>query len=72
MFERWKRRRFKQKLEAAIRKLDRDRREAIYRLPDDIIIEGLESGYQHTENRVRHTVDLLSISALLHICLRTE
>lgn len=72
MFERWKRKRFQQRLEAALTRLDRDRRDAIRRLPDDIIIEGLESGYQHSGNKVRHTVDLLVISALLHTCLRTE
>ena len=72
MFERWKRRRFKQKLEAAIAKLDRDRREANYRLPDGIIIEGLESGYQHSGNKVKHTVGLLTTSAWIHNCLSTE
>ena len=72
MFEQWKRRQFKLKMESAIAKLDRDRREAIYSLPDDIIIEGLASGYQHTENKVKHTIDILSTSALLHTYNRTE
>jgi hypothetical protein len=66
MFRRRKRNRFKQQLEAAIANLDRERRSAINRLPDDIILRWLESGYQHTGNKVQHTIDLLSTSALQH------
>jgi len=60
MFEQWKRRRFMQKVEEAIAKLDRDRRMAIYSLPNDILVGGLADGYQHTGNNVKRTVDLLA------------
>ena len=72
MLEQWKRKRFKQQLEAAIAKLDRERRRAINRLPDDVILRRLESGYQHTGNKVNHTIDLLCTSALLHPYLTTD
>lgn len=71
MFEKWKRRRFKKKVLATVAKLDRSRREAICKLPDNIIIEGLECGYQHTEYKVNHTIDILLISAWLHTYHRT-
>ncbi len=72
MLEQWKRKRFKQRLETAIAKLDRERRRAIARLPDDVILLRLESGYRHTGDKVKHTVDLLSTSALLHPYLSTD
>lgn len=66
MIDRWKRRRFIQKVEGAIANLDRDRRLAIYSLPEDVLAERLEQGYQLTGDKVKHTVDLLSNSAELH------
>lgn len=72
MFEQWKRRRFRQKVEAAIEKLDRDRREAIYTLPDDMLIDGLETGYQQSGDKVKLTIDLLSASAELSSSFRSE
>jgi hypothetical protein len=65
LFESWKRKRFIQRVEGAIANLDRDRRLAIYRLPEDILAEGLEQGYQATGDKVKHTMDLLSNSAEL-------
>jgi len=72
MLDQWKRRRFRQKVETAIEKLDRDRREAIYTLPEDILTERLETGYQHIGDKVKHTVDLLSTSAGMGNALRAE
>jgi hypothetical protein len=72
MLDQWKRRRFRQKVEAAIEKLDRDRREAIYTLSEDILTERLETGYQHIGDKVKHTVDLLSTSAGTGNSLRAE
>ena len=60
MFEQWKRRRFTQKVEEAIAKLDRDRRVAIYSLPNDILVDGLATGYQHSGNKVKRTVEHLA------------